>query len=1614
MADENTPNRQGLPISTGDTGGMQRTDDSTGQINPPEPEPRPRPDDDHNSDGHHHHEHSHDENIPYSDELSDDSGIDNVIEIGQFQSPVLYANSITLRHIAEEESEIFFTLGQPSDDIDTLSTNSVDVSRYINQTLTQSPADLNLILEPNQFGFNDLYRTNNLNTENPSWEIITDFQGAVELENQGNEALPFPELFEEFNIGGLGEEAGEGAENLNAADAIAWAIEHNRDDIAGFILAYIIGGDEGVLYLYDNYGGNSSKDYYYDENTHYIWVQNQEIPKASDYLPERIPRDFEIFFNIGTPIKTLRLVFIGLVLETENNTSYPGDFGWAFKLVGENVSYDEVSFRDENGDGIVEEEEEDDTQPPIDDEEGILTDNYSTDEEISDNFGVPGVAIEQTLFNSYDPYSALNINTEIFINTNQGLKDSNQDGRIELGLFSFDDDNILQDDLPDDFRENKFRQLVKENLVPNGDGKFVKSVFNNKAPMGNGRRERFFTPEGNSSQRWGYCTYDGVGVRKRDPDLYEGGAYDFIENTINGQDLIDSFEQVGGDGTQDSQNVIGYAGYYPYFFDYRTERDDNNSLLRLQHNFITASDMTSTEANECNSFFMQNQVDSLAQSWLTPGTNIGEHNSVSTHQSFITPYKCTAVGKEDPTLETGGEANIYFPNFAKWIIDRDFEDPEISCYSNNRCLEFLGTNFYDGEFILNDDGERDSDGNTFAWNSDNELEPAYDRMNVANGGVTENQYRSLNQVVKIYNPYQGNRINPFTVMEVKFKMKTLDFFYDANNPPQVEIAIVDSDGNVGAPNRIEDTVNTAEDAYSRRHGYWPHGDFNSKRYSDDINDTGTLNRKYSNFGSMGRFQNTEINIWETFSYKFTLGQVFRYGSGTVRPLHLLVQAAGNFYGRVLLDNFEVYESQDFIPDVDVRKKKGPNNYGKGDLTKYYDPTILSQLEAYQDTTAPLEAQFYFYPQYPSDEVFDVKRTPVYQDFKKGRFYIADVDWGDGTPKEFTTKPERLDEEKSLFHTYENHGVFEVTGIMMRMKVDENDNSELGIIKNKRFKLKININEGLDEDFKYFGSDGFSFIPYKNHTPIIGGYSEQSAYYKSIKRQLGFIDLLNYQETEVVTDYQFYDNPNPFELIDGLYDGEIPEEGYYPYFSCFGETTNKFCETMGYEKVLEQSCMMAFDRITYWDGDDWAQTDYIGEFLSSITCGNTSTTQAEVINTTKTYVEYQNESDRLKTQIALEKMDSSLSSELDLLNEYKIPRALMLDGPTEPVCETYDCNINSFLHPTNYFDPPIQFALISCHPDDELCFEKHPGIREYLNGEPIGDRPFTEQVLGDVGDSAWNLQGLPDDGNGGYISRMYEGVTYRFLEIIPDYEGEFCHPALGCEGFGTATGIPFAGGGSYQDTNSDLIKDTVNPPYIDFTIPVPNQVIYTGLKTYPDELGKSIGDLNITNIKFYTKPLQIWDLFGFSDEDLLEVGRPDSNRYWKNIIPEDYSIYNREGIVDGELVDFSSQQEWLDGYYYPVLPRYGANGTFLENDFPNDNIPFPLEGSITEEIEMNQNLLINITSETLETNVFSDNSGNQNLGFGVVDYKPKFDDETLEPKKRKNINSIKKSNQDGAF
>ena len=141
--------------------------------------------------------------------------------------------------------------------------------------------------------------------------------------------------------------------------------------------------------------------------------------------------------------------------------------------------------------------------------------------------------------------------------------------------------------------------------------------------------------------------------------------------------------------------------------------------------------------------------------------------------------------------------------------------------------------------------------------------------------------------------------------------------------------------------------------------------------------------------------------------------------------------------------------------------------------------------------------------------------------------------------------------------------------------------------------------------------------------------------------------------------------------------------------------------------------------------------------------------------------------------------------------------------------------------------------------------------------------------------------------------------------------------------------------------------------------------------------------------------------------------PSLPNYWKNTIPQNYSIYNREGL-GGELIDTYSEQEWIDDYYYPVLPRYGQDGKFIEGDFPNNKTPFPLEGIITNNKQEDENILIGLSSDTDDINVLNDDGGNNNKGFIISDFKPKFQNDTLEIKKTKKINKLKKSTKNRAF
>ena len=105
----------------------------------------------------------------------------------------------------------------------------------------------------------------------------------------------------------------------------------------------------------------------------------------------------------------------------------------------------------------------------------------------------------------------------------------------------------------------------------------------------------------------------------------------------------------------------------------------------------------------------------------------------------------------------------------------------------------------------------------------------------------------------------------------------------------------------------------------------------------------------------------------------------------------------------------------------------------------------------------------------------------------------------------------------------------------------------------------------------------------------------------------------------------------------------------------------------------------------------------------------------------------------------------------------------------------------------------------------------------------------------------------------------------------------------------------------------------------------------------------------------------------------------------------------------------------------MLPKLKQDGNFigeLESDdlsiYPNNKIPFPLNGEITNEGSSIQTLQINLFNEKLESDILEDGSGNENIGILIQDYVVKFEDESLMVKKSKPRNIFKTSKNNGAF
>ena len=829
-------------------------------------------------------------------------------------------------------------------------------------------------------------------------------------------------------------------------------------------------------------------------------------------------------------------------------------------------------------------------------------------ESISSGFGLENRVIEQSFLNPNNPYKGYDIDIDSFQNTNQGLEDSNQDGRIPLGMFVFNDDNLAKNNFPD-VLSPPFNNFVKFNLVNNGDCKFVEKVLC-----------RF-----SSSPSSVLYPNDSPIVIK------PVGDWNFLSlKTINdGEEILNHYPQEI-EYELDSQGMEAYGGRYSYV-PFAIENNKGDTVSPSYWNDIYNKLTGSGEINDITRFFGVNETQSSVNQALN-STNSNEMEEFRENRAF---YK------------TGTLSNFDKPHVAMWLNTNE-------AYSNNRCLVFSNYQIWDNS-KLNDYVRSEATNYTFnylAKDNAHKKGTINDEFNVDESLILENQYRVLNQITKIYDKFNDNKINPYSSLKIRFKMKTTLVLPPGNdiesisensdlfltNPlntsaaPKVEVGILNSQFNE-VPNTDTDGLDYSPDYhglsdddtdYVTNHPdeqFKSPGSFNSTRFFNAVE---FEDKKQTPLGGMTRFQNSIMNEWESFEFDFnlteehlnrgeiygvpyggafndvmngypgdirggveillntnfanekpsdSLGQIFfKFGDyqntnwnnrpnglymippsimsafgqsnqsqidfdsvfmihdvtrdgadymtvisqlgdssngqltgkttvddgnggtktifleaylmfigsrqstkdadkltvntnssienagGNDRPhmivaywdgeqwtydiggnnggynpiyeftpneecfilarlyaneegqgitgidqyisnktnfptdgvgnLFLFLQSGNDFQGRVLIDDIECYESYEFNPDVDVRKKISVGNYARADLTKYYDPIIHGEngTDEYKDTQAPLEAQFYFYPKYPINEMF-IESLPIYQDFKNGRFYI---------------------------------------------------------------------------------------------------------------------------------------------------------------------------------------------------------------------------------------------------------------------------------------------------------------------------------------------------------------------------------------------------------------------------------------------------------------------------------------------------------------------------------------------------------------------------------------------------------------------------------------------------
>tara|TARA_A100001015_G_scaffold161512_1_gene179548 strand:+ start:43 stop:2133 length:2091 start_codon:yes stop_codon:yes gene_type:complete len=158
----------------------------------------------------------------------------------------------------------------------------------------------------------------------------------------------------------------------------------------------------------------------------------------------------------------------------------------------------------------------------------------------------------------------------------------------------------------------------------------------------------------------------------------------------------------------------------------------------------------------------------------------------------------------------------------------------------------------------------------------------------------------------------------------------------------------------------------------------------------------------------------------------------------------------------------------------------------------------------------------------------------------------------------------------------------------------------------------------------------------------------------------------------------------------------------------------------------------------------------------------------------------------------------------------------------------------------------------------------------------------------------------------------------------------------------------------------------------------------------------ITDVDIGSTKMFKSVKPMWEQLGFDNSN---YDNPSLNGYWKNIIPNDFQLDDKEGIVKQDLPDpergaltpripreeyvfiSGSSQEWNDGYYWPVLPLINHVGIF-EDDVNTSLYGDESISNATNIVDSDMNLIFNLNFDVDEVDELQDSTNTTNIRYST--------------------------------